>query len=85
MGGTKTPLSRAASSHTDYLGLSTELKILQLYIILSKGGVVTGWSALRIPVTVFLYSKMSRPALRPTQPPTQGEPRFFPGDKAAGT
>jgi hypothetical protein len=35
-------------------------------------------------LSVFLFSKMSRPALRPRQPPIQRVLEYFHGDKAAG-
>jgi len=45
----------------------------------------TGWFRVQILVGAgdFLFSKRSRPAMGPTQPPFQWVPDFFPRNKAA--
>jgi hypothetical protein len=33
---------------------------------------------------IYLFSCTSKPTVRPSQPPTEWETKFFPGGKAAG-
>lgn len=49
--------------------------------------ICTGWSRVQIPMRAetFLFSKMSRPAMEPTQPLTRYVTGFFPVYKAAAT
>jgi len=55
-----------------------------VYVISTEIGLWAGWSVVQIPVEareLFIFSKMSRPALGPTQSPNQWETLFFMGLK----